>query len=81
MEPKASYPDPLAEFFYASEVEIRLDKTFDVDAIGSKSDKDINNFDKQQIKKFKESIVYQEGKYFVKLPLHEHKIYQVPSNY
>ena len=27
------------------------------------------------------SIVYKEGKYFVKLPWHEHKINQVPSNY
>ena len=81
MEPKASYPDPLAEFFDESDVERRLDKMFDVDAIGLKSDKDINNVDEQQIKKFKESIVYQEGKYFVKLPWHEHKINQVPSNY
>ena len=81
MEPKASYPDPLAEFFDESEVERRLDKMFDVDAIGLKSDKEISNVDELQIKKFKESIVYKEGKYFVKLPWHENKINQVPSNY
>ena len=54
---------------------------FDVDTIGSKSDKDFSNVDKQQIKKFKESIVYWEGKYFVKLPWHEHRINNVPSDY
>ena len=81
MEPKAFYPDPLAEFFDESEVERRLDKMFDMDAIGLKSDKEISNVDELQIKKFKESIVYKEGKYFVKLPWHENKINQVPSNY
>ena len=54
---------------------------FDVDAIGLKSDKEISNVDELQIKKFKESFVYKEGKYFVKLPWHENKINQVPSNY
>ena len=64
-----------------SDVERSLDEMFDVDAIGLKSDKEISNVDELQIDKFKESIVYKEGKYFVKLPWYEHKINQVPSNY
>ena len=45
MEPKVSYPDPLVEFFDESDVERRLDKMFDVDTIGLKSDKEISNVD------------------------------------
>lgn len=71
--------DPLEDFFDGSHVEHGLDRLYKLESIGINED-DGEGYSEAQIIKFKESISFKDGHYYVELPWIEDKIKQVPSN-
>ena len=82
LHPVHSYPDPLCPLFPESNVERNLDNMFNIESLGiPNSEENISDYDSQQIAKFQNSIKFINGHYEVKLPWHEDKLKDVPSNY
>ena len=82
LNPKESYPDPLAEVFNESLVERNIDNMFSCESLGIADDNSsFSNYDDSKMKEFAESIEFKDNSYHVKLPWHEDKISSVPSNH
>ena len=81
LEPKHSYFDPLSQVFEESLVEQNIDKMFSLESIGIADTESFSNYDKIKCQEFENSIEYKDNCYHVKLPWHEDKVREVPSNY
>ena len=71
--------DPLQVIFLDPSVEYGLDNFYNLESLGIKEE-DSLAFENDQVEKFKESIIYRDGHYHVKLPWKDDLIKQVPSN-
>ena len=81
LDPIQSYSDPLADIFTESQVERNIDKMFSCESLGLPDNGDtVSDYDSQKIAEFERSISFREGAYHVKLPWHEDKLAEVPSN-
>ena len=82
MDPLKSYFNPLENILEDSDIDNGLEYIFSLESLGIKQDnKELVNFDQEQIDKFKEGISFEEGHYSVKLPWFPDKINKVPSNH
>ena len=80
MDPKQSYEDPYESFFDESLVERRIDKMIICDSLGiDENSENLSEYDKDRIKKSRDSIELINGEYHVELVFHDN-IDKVQSN-
>ena len=81
MDPLKSYFNPLESILDDSEVDNGLEYLFSLESLGIKrNEKELVNFEQEQIDKFEKGISFQDGYYNVELPWYPDKVNLVPSN-
>ena len=81
IEPTHSYFDPISFTHDEADIDLGLEKLYSLETIGIKADKELGTLDELAIKQFKDSIVFKDGRYHVKLPWYDEILEQVPSNH
>lgn len=76
-----SYADPCGDLFKESSVERSIEQLFSIKTLELTEEEYLSEYDQEKIRKFRESIVFKNKCYYVKLPWLEDKIYLVPPNY
>lgn len=80
-DPLKSYFNLLEHILEDSKVDNGLEHLFSLESMGIKKDnRELVSFDKDQIDKFKEGIIFKDWYYNVELPWYPYKINSVPSN-
>ena len=74
------YLDPIRNSSFDDHLDENLNKMFSTESLGI-VENDPSDYDKTEIEKFRENIVLENGRYYIKLPWDEEKISKVPSNF
>ena len=76
--PMKTFFDPIGSVISENQVDDRLDEMFSVESLGICEE--YSDYDKEQLQKFNDGVVFKQGKYHVKLPWNE-RISEVKSNF
>ena len=74
------YLDPIQTSSFDDHLDENLTKMYSTESLGI-VENDPSDYDKTEIEKFRENIVLENGRYYIKLPWDEEKISKVPSNF
>ena len=81
LNPEESYPDPLKTWFEEENVQRGLESMFSMESLGLPTSEEFSTIDEEKVRKFRDSILFKDGRYYVQQQWYEDKVESMTSNH